>query len=156
MHNHALRLLQHIHPVQSFSLLITWCKNSNNRIQSPCKCYTATAFWIQLHTQLQDTQVSPSKHIIKMLHTCDLFRCDKSKRKQSESRIKWNCPNSTKLNSMSSHAKHIWRKHGSTLTGVWVNRQLSENLRLGEIKIKPKQKERKFISKKNLSVVHNI
>ena len=76
-----------------------------------------------------------------MLHTCDL-RCDKRKRKQSESRIKCDCPNSTKLrNSVSSDAKQIWCKHGLTLTGVRVHRQLvSENLQLGEIKIKPKQR----------------
>ena len=81
-----------------------------------------------------------------MLHACDLFRCgDKRKRKQSESRMKRNCPNSTKLrNNVSSHAKQIWRKHW-TLTRLRVNRQLmSENLRLGEIEIKPKQRERKI------------
>ena len=92
-----------------------------------------------------------SKHIIQnmllylwFIQIIYIYIYDNRKRKQSESQIKRNCLNSTKLNSVSSHAKQIWRNHSSTLSRVRVNWQLmSENVWLGEIKIKPKQRERK-------------
>ena len=78
------------------------------------------------------------------------------KKKTIWTRTKRNCPNSTKLASVGSHTKQIWRKHGSTLTGMRVNRQqMSEHLRLGEIKIKPEQSERKIKELVRLYTIFN-
>ena len=60
-------------------------------------------------------------------------------------------------NNVSSHAKQIWRKHGSTLT-IRSTSELAANVRKFTVSLKSKlnqNKERKT-SKKNLSGVHNI